>query len=68
MDDDIEDLEALMARILPRGKGKLKAKLSIIYFSCNRVGHIAKRCPEMDDKDERRKENFKGGKDRRENK
>ena len=35
--DELDELEALMARIFPRGSGKHP----IIYFSCNKVGHIA---------------------------
>ena len=31
-DDELDDLEALMARRLPRGKGKYKGKHPIIYF------------------------------------
>src|SRR5271154_3436090 len=53
-DDDLEELEALMARRLSRGKGKFKGKLPIICFSCNKVGHIAARCPDKNEKDERR--------------
>ena len=40
----IEQLEALLARIFYRGKGKFKGRLPIIYFNCNEVGHIATRC------------------------
>ena len=40
----IEKLEALLARIFHRGKGKFKGKLLIICFNCNEVGHIAIRC------------------------
>ena len=31
-DDELDDLEALMARRLPRGKGKYTGKLLIIFF------------------------------------
>lgn len=64
-DEEREDLEALMARRLKRGKVKYKGKLPIICFPCNKVGHIAARCPDMDDKDEERKRKYK---DKRENK
>ena len=43
-EEDIEKLEALLARRFHRGKGKFKGKLPIIYFNCNEVGHIAARC------------------------
>ena len=41
-----------MARRLLRGKVKFKGKLPIIYFSCNKIGHIAARCPNREDTDE----------------
>ena len=43
-EDDIEQLEALLARRFHRGKGKFKGKLPIICFNCNEFGHIALRC------------------------
>lgn len=54
-DDYLEDLEALMVRREPRGKGKFKGKLPIIYFSCNKVFHITRRCPDKEDKDEKKR-------------
>jgi hypothetical protein len=30
--------------MLQRGKGKYEGKLPIIYFTCNKVGHIPARC------------------------
>ena len=44
-DEDIDELEALLARRFHRGKGKYKGKMSIIFFNCHEVGHIATRCP-----------------------
>lgn len=32
-DEDVEELEALLARIFHRGKGKYKGKFPIIYFN-----------------------------------
>ena len=49
-----------MARIIRRGKGKYKGKLPIIYFLCNKVGHISARCPKREDKDEKREIKYKG--------
>ena len=43
-EDDVDQLEALLARRFHRGKGKFKGKLLIICFNCNEVGHIAARC------------------------
>ena len=43
-EDDVEQLEALLARRFHRGKGKFKGKFPIICFNCNKVGHIAARC------------------------
>ena len=61
--DDLDELEALMTRRLSRGKGKYKGKLPIIYFSCNKVGHIIIRYPDREDKDEGKESNYKGGRD-----
>ena len=65
--DDLDQLEALMARRLPRGREKYKGKLPIICFSCKKVGHIATRCPDKEDMDERRENNYKGRRGDREN-
>lgn len=43
-EEDIEQLEALLARRFHKGKGKYKGKLPIICFNCNEVGHIAASC------------------------
>ena len=43
-EDDVDQLEALLARRFHRGKGSCKGKLPIIYFNYNEVGHIATRC------------------------
>ena len=43
-EDDVDQLEALLARRFHRGKGKFKGKLPIICFNCNEVGHIAAKC------------------------
>ena len=43
-EEDVEQLEALLARRFHKGKGKFKGKLPIICFHCNEVGHIATRC------------------------
>ena len=48
-EEDIEQLEALLARRFHRGKGKFKGKLPIICFNCNEVGHIATRCTQKKD-------------------
>ena len=39
--DEIDELEALIARRLPRGREKYKGQLPMIFFLCNKVGHIA---------------------------
>ena len=52
-EEDIEQLEALLARRFHRGKGKFKGKLPIICFNCNKVGHIVTRCTQ--------KNNYKEG-------
>jgi hypothetical protein len=42
---DIDDIEALLARRLSRGKDKFKGKLPLIYFKCDGVGHFVGKCP-----------------------
>ena len=44
-EEDVEQLEALLARRFHRGKGKFKGKLPIICIKYNEIGHIAPRCP-----------------------
>ena len=43
-EEDVEQLEALLARRFHRGNGKFKGKLPIICFNWNEVGHIVSRC------------------------
>ena len=50
---------------LPRGKGKFRGILPIIYFSCNKGGHIASICPNKDNKDENKDNKFKRRRDGR---
>lgn len=52
-----DELEALIARRVPRGKGKYKGKLPLKCFSCNKIGHIAARC--LDNKNTEKKNRFK---------
>ena len=51
-EEDVEQLEALLARRFHGGKKEFKVKLPIICFNCNEVGHISTRYLE--------KINFKG--------
>ena len=51
-DSESYELEALLARRLPRVEGKYKGKLTIIIFTCNKVGHVVSRYPERDEKEE----------------
>ena len=57
--DEHSQLEVVMARRLRRYKGKLP----IIYFLCNKFGHITTRCPSREDRDERKEINYKGRRD-----
>lgn len=59
-ENEQDELEALIARRLPRGKGKYRGKLHLKCFSCNKIGHIASRCPDND-----RKDNFRRYKENR---
>ena len=53
-DDESYEFKALIEKIFGRGKFKYKIKLPIIFVSCKKVGHIAARCLEREDKDERK--------------
>ena len=44
-DSDLETTKALVAIRYPKGKGKYRGKIPLIYFFCEEVGHIAARCP-----------------------
>ena len=46
-DADLESIEALFSRRLPKGKGKYKGKIPLSFFSCEEVGQIATRCPKI---------------------
>ena len=62
-DEDIEELEALLAKRFHKGKGKYKGKMPIIYFNCHEVGHIAARCPEKKNRDEKYGDKYKRRRD-----
>ena len=61
-------VEALLAKKYSRSKGKHKGKIPLICFSCQEIGHIAARCPNKQNKDEKKghkcndKKNFKNHK------
>ena len=61
-DSDLEVIEALLARKYSRGRGKYKGKVPLIYFSCEEVGHIAARCPNKQNKDEKKDHKYNGKK------
>ena len=58
-EEDVDQLEALLARRFHRGKGKFKGKMPIICFNCNEVGHIAARCPQKKDYKESNKYKYR---------
>ena len=53
-DDELNELKALLARRIPRGKDKYKGKIPLIDFTCNKVDHISTRCPNKDTEEERK--------------
>ena len=53
----------MLARSYPKGKGKYKGKIPLIYFSCEEVTHIVVRFPNRENKDERKHKKYKGKKD-----
>lgn len=48
-----EEFEALLARRLPRGKGKYKGKLPLKCFNCDKIGHMASNCPDKESSEKR---------------
>lgn len=59
-----DGFEALIARRFPRGKGKYKGKLPLKCFSCNKIGHIATRCPDNENKEKSNRFKSKAKKER----
>ena len=53
-DSDLEVVEALLARKYSKGRGKYKGKAPLIFFSCEEVCHIAARCPNRENKHEKK--------------
>ncbi|GLJ06695.1 hypothetical protein SUGI_0045450 [Cryptomeria japonica] len=56
-EDSLVELEALLAKWLPRGIGKYRGKLPLKCFACNKIGHIAANFPNGDN--EHKQEKFK---------
>ena len=63
LDSDLEVVEALLARKYFKGKEKYKGKIPLICFSCEEVGHIVARCPNRENKDEKKSNKYKGKKE-----
>lgn len=61
--EDLEFIEALLAKRVSKGKGKFRGEITLICFSCEEVGHITTRCPNKEDKDKKRNNRFKGKKE-----
>ena len=64
-DNDLEELEALLTKRLPRSKGKYKCKLPLICFKCKKVVYIASRCADKDgnERNEKRENRYHGNRD-----
>ena len=62
-DENLEIIEALLAKRVSKGKGKFKGKIPWIFFSCEEVDHIVVRFPNKEDKDEKINNRFKFKKD-----
>ena len=53
VNNELDVIEVNFARRLPKGKGKYKWKIQLIFFSCEEVGHIVARCPNKESKDDK---------------
>ena len=62
-DSDRGVFEALLPKKYSKGRGKYKGKIPLIFFSCEEVGHIAARCPNRENKDEKKSHKHKGKKE-----
>ena len=58
-EDDLDELEVLLARRLSRGKGKYKGKLPQICSKCNEIGQSAPKCPNKGKSDRNEKKYYK---------
>ena len=61
--EDMEIIKALLAKRATKGKGKDKARVPQIFFSCDKFSTIAAKLPNKDDKDEKNFNKYKGKKD-----
>ncbi|GLJ46680.1 hypothetical protein SUGI_0983970 [Cryptomeria japonica] len=60
-EESLIELEALLAKRLPRGIDKYKCKLPLKCFACNWIGHIAVNCPNGDNEHKHEKyKKYKG--------
>ena len=62
-DEDMEIIEALLAKRATKRKEKYKWRVPLIFFSCDKVGHIATKCPNKSDRDEKKFSKYKSKKD-----
>ena len=62
-DSNLEIFEALLANKYSKSRGKYKGKIPLIYFSCEKIGHIATRCQNKERKDEKKSHKNKGKKE-----
>ena len=58
-DSDLEVVEALLAKIYSRRKGRYKGKIPLIYFSYEEIGQIVVKCPNKEKKDEKKSKKYK---------
>ena len=67
LEEELDEIEALLARRLLRGKWKFKGKLPLIYFKCNGVFHFSTRYPKNNwfDKNDKEEKNTERTRTRR---
>lgn len=59
-EDQVMELEALLAKRFPRGTSKYRGELPLKCFSCNKIGHIAANYPNTNKKEKFRRLKGKG--------
>ena len=59
LEEQLDEIEAKIARRLLRGKRKFKCQLPLICFKSNEVGHFSARCPKNNRNDKNDKKEHK---------
>ena len=62
-DEDMEIIEALLAKRATKGKLQYKRRIPLIFFACDEVDNIATKFPKKNGKDEKIFSKYKANRD-----